>query len=159
MTELERRELLPQTTVGVMLTRTIDDLAEVFPEQLPRIAAQVHELGGAIAGPPYARYHEMDGQTVRLEIGIPVHAPVAGIRPLSEAPEVEVAQSELPGGPAAVYTHVGPYDELRHGWSRLDELLDDAGLARSGPGWESYVDDPEETPPDQLRTEIVVPLG
>lgn len=159
MAELERREIQPQTTVSVLLTRTFDDLGEAFPEQLPRIAAQVHELGGAMAGPPYARYHEMDGQQVRLEIGVPVHAPVAGIRPLSEADEVEVAQSELPGGPAAVLTHVGPYDELRHSWASLDELLAAAGLRPTGPAWESYIDDPETTPPEQLRTEIILPLG
>jgi effector-binding domain-containing protein len=156
---LERRELLPQVTVGVLMTLGFDELADAFREQLPRIAAQVNELGGTITGPTYGRYHEVGEDRVRLEIGVPVGAPVAGLRPLAEADDVEIGLSELPAGPAAVLTHVGPYDELRHSWARLDGLLAEAGLTRSSPAWESYVDDPDEAPPERMRTEIIVPLS
>ena len=157
--EVEIRDLDPHPTVAVRVTRAPQDLASVFPEYLPQIAHRVADLGGEIAGPPYARYHRFDADLVDVEIGAPVAAPVAQLRELGEAEEGEVARSELPGGRAAVLLHSGPYHTIGESWARLSQWIAAAGHRSAAPGWEDYIDDPETVPPAELRTELVHPIG
>jgi AraC family transcriptional regulator len=67
---------------------------------------------------------------------------------------------DLPGGRHAIMRHTGPYATLGPAW----EWLYGGWLPQSGeeprdlPPLEYYVNDPRNTPPDQLRTDIRLPL-
>jgi AraC family transcriptional regulator len=120
---------------------------------------------GAIAGPaglfgPDTRmigiYHDDPESTpeaeLRADAGITVPAGVPIPTGLEEI--------TIPGGSYAVTTHVGPYATLGETWSRLmGEWLPQSGR-RVGRGftYELYVDDPMRTRPEQLRTEIYLPV-
>ena len=155
-------ELTPQPTVAVRIQQPIADLdlGALFGLHLPNIADTLVNLGGEAAGAPYGRYHEWGDEHADVEIGIPVAAPVANLRPLAESEPGEIGGSELPGGMAAVTVHLGTYEKLPGAYGRLHDWIHEQGLDE-GPGpWESYVDDPEEVDdPSQLRTEVVWPLG
>ncbi len=155
-------ELTPQPSVAVRLQQPMAELnlSELFDTHLPNIADQIVNLGGTPAGPPYGRYHQFGPDQVDVEIGIPVAAPVANLRPLAECEAGEMGTSELPGGEAAVLVHRGSYDTLSGSYDRLHEWIHAQGRDE-GPGpWESYVDDPSEVDdPSQLRTEVVWLFG
>jgi effector-binding domain-containing protein len=157
--EVEIRDLDPKPTVAVRVMRTPQDLAAAFPDYLPQIAHRMADLGGEVAGPPYARYHRFEADRVDVEIGAPVAVPVTQLRELAEAAEGEVARSELPGGRAAVLVHTGPYSRIGESWAQLSQWIAAAGHSSAAPGWEDYIDDPERTPPEELRTELVHPIG
>jgi AraC family transcriptional regulator len=156
--ELEIRELKPRTTACVRLRITPDELSGAFPTHLPRIAARVQELGGSIAGPPYARYFHWGWDAVEVEIGAPIAAFLPDLPEVVLAERGEVAGSELPGGRAAVLVHQGPYGQLGDSWGRLEELMAEQHLLSAACGWEHYVDDPDEVVPAELRTELVHPI-
>ena len=59
---------------------------------------------------------------------------------------------------AVKVVNTGPYESLDAAYSRLDAYVAANGLEPNGGPWESYVDDPTLTAPDQLRTEIFVPV-
>lgn len=155
-------ELTPQPTVAIRIQAQVADLdlGALFGQHLPNIADTLANLGGEAAGAPYGRYHEWGDERADVEIGIPVAAPVANLRPLAESEPGEIGGSELPGGLAAVTVHRGTYDKLPAIYGRLHDWIHAQGFDE-GPGpWESYVDDPEEVDdPSQLRTEVVWPLG
>ncbi len=154
-------ELAPQPTVAARITQPMSelDIGALFDVHLPNVADRVADLGGAPAGPPYARYHEFGPERADIEMGLPVAAPVANLRPLAECEPGEVGGSELAGGAAAVIVHRGSYDRLAATYDRLRDWIRAAGREPGPAPWESYVDDPSEVATDDLRTEVVWPLG
>ena len=76
---------------------------------------------------------------------------------------MQVEISEMPELRIASVRHVGPYNQIPNAFARLGEIAGRAGLAQH-PGTEMiavYHDDPESTPPEQLRSDaaITVPEG
>jgi effector-binding domain-containing protein len=55
--------------------------------------------------------------------------------------------------------HYGPYEESEATWIAAFEWAEQHGIEFStGPAFEHYLDDPETTAPENLRTEIFIPL-
>ena len=128
-------ELTPRPSVAVRQQQPMTELnlAELFDTHLPNIADQIVNLGGTPAGAPYGRYHQFGPDQVDVEIGIPVAAPVANLRPLAECEPGEMGSSELPGGEAGVLVHRGPYDTLSGAYDRLHDWIHAQGRDE-GPG-------------------------
>lgn len=66
----------------------------------------------------------------------------------------------LPAGRYASTTHLGPYEKLGDVWSRfMGEWLPASGeRMRDGVSYEIYRNTPENTPKEQLETELYIPL-
>jgi AraC family transcriptional regulator len=72
----------------------------------------------------------------------------------------ELAEQRLPSGRYAVALHQGSYEQLPDAWMRLmGEWLPASGqrVAESA-SYEYYLNDPTNTPKEQLKTEIRIPL-
>ena len=75
-------------------------------------------------------------------------------------PTGEIGLQELSGGEYAIVTHRGPYSGLpdAYRWIFREWVPKIGRQLRSGPCFEIYVNDPATTPPEDLLTEIHVPL-
>jgi len=75
-------------------------------------------------------------------------------------PEGEVGVQTIPGGRYAVFTHEGPYEKLIESYGYIfGQWLPASGEnLRDCPVFEKYLNCPGTTPPEQLRTEIFLPL-
>ena len=75
-------------------------------------------------------------------------------------PAGEVGIQEVAGGEFAVALHVGPYENLKHTYAELCGRWLPASNreVKNAPSVEVYLNDPERTPPDELRVEIQLPL-
>ena len=76
---------------------------------------------------------------------------------------MDVEIIEMPELRVGAVPHVGPYNQISQAFGRLGAIAGPAGLFRQ-PGAAMialYHDDPDSTPPDQLRSDaaIVVPEG
>lgn len=163
MVDIEVRTLAATTTIAVRLETTTDQLASVFDVQMPRVGERLAAVGGAMAGPPFARYHHFGPDGVDVEIGIPVESTPAGLDPAGAEPDGRVGVSSLPGGPVAVATHHGPYDALVTTYDALAAWIASerpGGLVAGDGPWEVYLTDPGSAPdPADWLTEVVWPLA
>ena len=78
----------------------------------------------------------------------------------SFAPDGEIGVQIIAGGAYAVATHFGPYETLGEAYARLmGQWLPRSGRElRSIPSFEVYANDPNNTEPEDLLTDIFVPL-
>jgi AraC family transcriptional regulator len=80
-------------------------------------------------------------------------------------PDVRVpdglTEQHVPGGRYAKTTHLGPYSELGDTWARfMGQWLPGSGeRLGSGVTYEIYVNNPTEVAPEQLHTDLYIPLA
>lgn len=75
-------------------------------------------------------------------------------------PEGEMGFRTIPGGRYAVFMHEGPYTEFENSYDYIYAVwLPSSGEElRDDPCFELYLNSPDETKPEDLRTEIYLPL-
>ena len=152
MYEIQERTLAEQPTMVMRGTLKLEDIPTFLSRAYHMVDSQVREGGAHVVGEPFARYRSLDPEYREFEIeaGVPVVMAVAG--------HGGVEASCLPGGPAAVTMHTGPYERLESAFAALTAWLEEHGALAEGPPWEVYHTDPNEQPdPATWRTEIVQP--
>lgn len=75
-------------------------------------------------------------------------------------PEGEMTVEVLPAGKWAVFTHKGPYEMLGEAWNAVyrDWLPTSGVTLRDTPPFEAYINDKSKVPPEELLTEIFLPV-
>jgi len=90
-------------------------------------------------------------EELQWRLGFPVAADSAVTAPL--------AKGECKATKIAVYLHVGPYDKVGDAYAKIFEFIGKNGYKAAGPPMEKYLDmDPMAVKPEELRTEINVPV-
>ncbi len=142
--------LEPQQAVTFRRTVNGKELGAFFSEIFPAIMGAVMSQGAKPSGAPFARYYNSDPNAFDVESGIPFTGKLT--------PPKGAKITQLPGGRAAKPVHIGDYDKLGEVYRGLERWLRAHGhKAGEGP-WEAYVDDPEKTPRDRVRTEVFWPI-
>jgi AraC family transcriptional regulator len=74
---------------------------------------------------------------------------------------LELTEQRVDGGRYACTIHVGPYEKLPETWAMLMRQWLPANKLRmaDGPSYELYLNNPMQVPPEQLRTQICIPLA
>jgi effector-binding domain-containing protein len=92
----------------------------------------------------------MDMQDLDIEIGMPVPEPLPG--------QGDIEAGEIPAGQLAACVHTGPYEDIAPAYEALSAWMAQEGYEPTGVAYEVYLNDPGDTPPDELRTEVFYPL-
>ena len=152
MPSIERQELQPQHALIVRRRVARSEIAATIAESLGKTFPYALQNGLAIAGRPFVRYSDVGPGLMTMETGTPLAAPAPG------AGEIEAIT--LPGGPAAVAVHMGPYDQLQDTYVAMERWMQAHGVRAAGAPWESYITDPVEHPdPANWRTDVFWPIS
>jgi len=143
------KEQPAQTALSVRTHAAVEDLPAQFDKAYGAIMQYLGDLGEQPAGMPFAAYYNMDMQNLDIEIGFPVARNLAS--------RGDIQASQFPGGKLASVMHVGPYDQLGAAYEALMQWVTEHGYEATGVTYELYYSGPE-TPPEEIRTEIVFPL-
>jgi len=148
-----KKNLTPQPVLIVRRKVKRSEIAATIAEALPGIFVYAQQHGIALAGLPFTRYVEMGPGLITMEPGMRVASPEA-------AGQGEIVADTLPGGPAVVTIHAGPYDKLPDAYAAIEKWMESEALVAAGPPWESYLNDPSEFPdPKDWKTEISWPVA
>ena len=145
----ELKEQPAKPALSVRTRAAVQDLPALFGKTYGAIMQYLGELGEQPTGMPFGAYYNMDMQNLDVEIGFPVTRKLAG--------RGEIQASEFPGGKLASVMHVGPYDQCGPAYDALTQWIKSQGYETTGVAYELYYSGPE-TPPQEIRTEIVYPL-
>jgi effector-binding domain-containing protein len=149
---IEIRKITARPYVGIRRTMTHDGIGPACAEIFPRVAQWLAAQGLAPAGPPMVVYHGLNPKTGEFDAqpSFFVAAPVRG--------EGEITGGETAGGEALCTLHLGPYSSLGETWRTAFAHVQAIERRVTKSSWELYLNTPADVPPEQLRTEIYVPL-
>ncbi len=139
-----------QTTLCVRVRARAQDLPQIMGRCFGAIGQYLVELRQPPAGMPYAGYLNMDGQNADVEIGFPVGEALPG--------KGDIQPGTLPGGRMAAVMHFGPYEALEDAYHALQAYVQAQGLTATGAWYELYMNDPNQVPPEQIQTLVLMPL-
>lgn len=146
----EIKEQVAQPTVSIRTRTPAQNLPQVLGRAYGAILQYLIEQGEEPAGPSYVAYFNMDMQNLDIEAGFPVARKLVG--------KGDIQVGEFRSGKVATCLHVGPYSEIGAAYEALQHWMKEQGLEPTGEAYEMYLDDPQRTPPAQLRTQIVFPI-
>jgi AraC family transcriptional regulator len=156
---ISRQELKAQPVLVVRRRVPRATIAAAIGAELPKVFLDAQRRGIAIAGYPITRYLESSMGFVTLETGMRVTAYPEEWTVGGGGGESDVLAETLPGGPAAVTIHAGPYDQLPAAYAALEEWISTNGFRPTGAPWEAYMNDPADHPNSQdWKTEVCWPL-
>lgn len=156
MEKIEIIEVLPQLVLGMRQKGAYRDIPAMLGELY--IYGMSHQ--GILSGPPVFICHEgsveqamiaNEAGDADMEVAFPVEGLVEGDGPISTY--------ELPGGRMVMVQHRGPYEGCGPTYTRLFAWIEEQGLDITGPVREVYQNDPTQVEPEELLTEIFVPVS
>jgi effector-binding domain-containing protein len=148
--QCEIKQQPAQPALSIRTRTPVQDLNQALGRVYGAIAQYLGEMGAQPAGPPFVAYYNMDMQDLDVEVGFPVAGKLPG--------RGDIQATEIPGGELATCLYVGPYGEVGPAYDALSEWIKDNGREPTGVAYEVYLNDPSQTPPPQLQTQIMFPL-
>ena len=106
-----------------------------------------------VVGPPLSIYSSFDETETEFDVAFPISKEDAIKIPTGE----DIKAGETPGGKVMKSLHKGPYENLAATYQALFARAAAEGL-NPGISWEYYLNDPGQTPQEELLTEIHVLL-
>lgn len=136
---------------AVRSTIPMTEITGFFDRSFAMLAAVLAEQGRTPSGPAYARYFGIPGDTVDVEVGMPVAEPVRR--------SGDVYPTALPAARVAHVVHEGSYERLSDSWRGLWEWIVAGGHEAADEMWEIYTTEPSpDVDPTTLRTDLRWPL-
>lgn len=151
--QLPKRIHLTEQKVAAVRERVpMASLTDFFARAFGTVMTVVQRHGASPAGPPFARYRGMPGETVDVEAGFPI----TGNFEQTDG----VAIGTLPESDAYEALHIGPYDTLQQTYGIIQQQMAAEGVNPGDSMWEYYLSDPETEPdPAKWQTRVIWPIA
>lgn len=120
-----------------------------------QVTAVMQANGLKEAAPPLAITRKFDEATKVWDFDAAIVVDKADFTPPADS---AVKAGKTYGGWVVRATHVGSYESMEPSYAKLIAFKTVAGLADNGNSWEQYLNDPGNTPQEQLQTHINWPV-
>lgn len=115
-----------------------------------------------VSGPPMTFYHDFDPELAPEkheidlnDLDIEIAFPVTGKVTVDDDFEVK----NIPDARVVSVVHTGPYDEVSGAYRKVFQHVEQEHLAITGVCREIYLNNPQEVPPEELLTEVQLPVA
>lgn len=151
MYKCELKDQQKITILSIRIKTSIQRLQEELHRALNSIQQYLKELKEIPAGPPCAIYYNSDMENLDVEIGYPVSKKIDD--------RLNIKLSEIPAAKTATCIHVGPHNEIEFAYRTLTRWIEDRGFEPTGVVYEFFLNDPQNTPAQELETLVVFPIS
>jgi effector-binding domain-containing protein len=138
-------EIESQHAAVVSETCSMEEVGPFLGRAFEQVLSTLARSAIAVDGKPFARYDMVEGGFA-VEAGFPC--------PSDLDLDGDVHTITLPGGTAAVTTHVGAYSDVAAAYAAIEQWFATSGHRPTGAPWETYLDGPEVPQP---RTTVTWP--
>lgn len=146
---IEMMEQKAELAVVYKERASMDNMSAVMDKGLNMAYGLLKEQGKQPAGAPFCCYTNAseDFSAFDLELGFPVteEIPVKG----------ELHMRKTIGGKALTATHKGSYASLETTYTAMMQYVSENSLEMTGVYYDWYLNDPDNTPEDELLTKVV----
>ncbi|MFW6253861.1 MAG: GyrI-like domain-containing protein [Chitinivibrionales bacterium] len=139
-----------QQTISIRTRTSAQNIQPVLQDGYTRLIKYLADQNGYPAGPPYVAFFNTDMEDMEIELGIPVSEKLP--------PQDDIQPSEISSGRVASCIHTGPYNEIEGAYTALTEWVRQNGYEPTGVAYEFYLNDPAQTPPQELQTQVEFPI-
>ena len=148
--EIQVKEFSDMRVAFLSRTGSYDQI----PEAMGSLMSWIFNRGIQPSGPPMGIYYNspesVSPDELRWDVAIPVPEDIEG--------EDEIAVRVLPGGKVATALHKGPYEQVGLVYGEIFDFIAQEGLRPAGPPMEVYLNDPGQVAPEEISTEVWVPV-
>ena len=142
--------LKAKSCLSIRTQTPVQNLPAILSKGYGDIYMHIKSLDLQPTAPPFAIYYNMDMQNLDIEFGFPVDQQAFG--------QNHILASHTPSGVAATCIYTGPYSDIEPAYNALYKWIKDNGYVTSGVAYEIYLNDPDKTPPQELKTQIALLL-
>lgn len=129
-------------------------IAEAMGAGFGQVHGWAEANGVALQSMPISVYTEMpSGSQMTFRVGFFIDPNDA------QKATGDVSTETIAAGAVYKATHIGPYASLNQSHKALWDHMESDGAKPTMPVWETYIDDPAETPEAKLRTEVYRKAG
>ena len=148
------KETEPLTVAFLSMKGPYTQISEAFG----KLYSWMGQKGLMPAGPPLGLYFNVPGQVPDEELLWELRSPIAGDVAISGPDEQGRGVKRLEAIQVAATMHQGPFEEVGRTYGALAGWIMENGYEINAPTEEVYLSDPNETPPEQLVTEVRFPV-
>jgi AraC family transcriptional regulator len=152
--EVKIKETRPMTVAFIAVTGPYSGIPAAFGKLYPWVMSKGYQPVGAAMAVYYTSPADTPEHQARWELRTELAGEVAPLTP----DENGLGVKRVEGAQVAFALHKGPYQKIEAAYSAIFEWITANGYQISGPVEESYLNDPARTPPEELLTEIRIPV-
>lgn len=143
-------QIAAQRVIGHRVHTSLEDVGAAVASAFGAAAQAAAAAQAPIVGPPFIVYHDVIDQQTAGEI--------EGCVPVPPGTDGEGAY-DIPAATVASTVHRGPYMEIGPAYEAMAGWLAQHGHEPAGPPREVYLNDPQETPEEELLTQVQFPIA
>ena len=128
------------------------EMAKVMVEGYQKLWTYIAKCGKQMAGAPYCKYTNGSENFMKWDIELGV--PVSEVLP----EEDKIYMSKTCEGRAITAIHKGAYRDIEKTYTPLMQYLTDNKLESTGIYYDYYLNNPADTPENELLTKVVFPI-
>lgn len=148
--QCELISLQSHPTVCIRTVASVDQLPQILGEAFCVLMSYLTELNVIPDDAPYVAYFNQDFQNLEIEIGFQI--------PNTVPDKDNMKFGEIPKGKYLQTLYVGPYDKMESTYNSIMKWIMDNDVNPKGTAYEFYLNDPSNTPMNELKTLIMFPL-
>ena len=143
-------DMEPFTYAAMGFTGSFEKMEQSIGTFMQEFFKQGLTPGGPLLGIYYNDPMKTKVEDLKWAVGFPVPKDAAVKEPLKK---IDTTFKK-----AAVYLYTGPYEKMDKAYEKIFQYIEKSGYKMIWPCYDKYLNNPQEVKPEDLKTEMIVPV-